>query len=160
MTALQLKTCCFTGHRAVPPELSAMILSRADRVIRQLYYDRGIRFYGIGGALGFDSQMAQLLFRLRQSELKDIKVILVYPFEGYTRYWTAEQQWDHRQSLKHYDKIVCVSDVPGRDAYLARNRHLVNGSSVCVCYCVDESSGTGYTVRYAKEKGLEIINLA
>ena len=32
--------------------------------------------------------------------------------------------------------------------------------SVCVCYLNRESGGTAYTVRYAKRKGLEIINLA
>ncbi len=159
MTPLQQKTCCFTGHRSVPPEISAAILKRAETVIRRLY-DRGYRYFGVGGAVGFDSQIAQLLFRLRKNVFQDIRVILVYPFEGYTKLWTAEQQWDHRQSLALYDKTVCVSDTPGRETFLARNRHLVNGSSVCVCYCVDESSGTGYTVRYAREKGLEIINLA
>ena len=40
-----------------------------------------------------------------------------------------------------------------------RNRHLVDNSSVCVCYLTKDSGGTAYTVRYAKEKGLEIVNL-
>ena len=40
-----------------------------------------------------------------------------------------------------------------------RNRHLVDNSSVCVCYLNRESGGTAYTVRYAKEKGLEIVNI-
>ena len=41
-----------------------------------------------------------------------------------------------------------------------RNRHLVDNSSVCVCYLNKENGGTAYTVRYAGKKGLEIINLA
>lgn len=41
-----------------------------------------------------------------------------------------------------------------------RNRHLVDNSSVCVCYLNRESGGTAYTVNYAKKNGLEIINLA
>ena len=41
-----------------------------------------------------------------------------------------------------------------------RNCHLVDNSSVCVCYLNRESGGTAYTVRYAGKKGLEIINLA
>ena len=40
-----------------------------------------------------------------------------------------------------------------------RNRHLANNSSVCVCYLTEESGGTFYTVNYAKQKGLEIINI-
>ena len=40
-----------------------------------------------------------------------------------------------------------------------RYRHLVDHSGVCVCYLNRDSGGTAYTVRYAKEKGLEIVNL-
>ena len=40
-----------------------------------------------------------------------------------------------------------------------RNRHLVDNSSVCVCYLNKENGGTAYTVDYAGKKGLEIINL-
>lgn len=41
-----------------------------------------------------------------------------------------------------------------------RNRHLVNDSSVCVCYQTRLGGGTAYTVGYAKEKGLAIIDVA
>ena len=41
-----------------------------------------------------------------------------------------------------------------------RNRHLVDNSSVCVCYLTKDSGGTAYTVRYARKRGLEVINLA
>jgi len=39
-----------------------------------------------------------------------------------------------------------------------RNRHLVDNSSVCVCYLNKENGGTAYTVDYAGKKGLELIN--
>lgn len=41
-----------------------------------------------------------------------------------------------------------------------RNRHLVDNSSVCICYLTKESGGTAYIVKYAKERGLEVINVA
>ena len=41
-----------------------------------------------------------------------------------------------------------------------RNRHLVDNSSVCVCYLAKDSGGTDYTVGYARLKGLKVINLA
>lgn len=43
---------------------------------------------------------------------------------------------------------------------LERNRHLVNSSSVCVCYLTKDTGGTAYTVKDAKQKGLQITNLA
>lgn len=41
-----------------------------------------------------------------------------------------------------------------------RNRHLVDNSSVCVCYLNKDGGETDYTVGYARLKGLEAINLA
>ena len=41
-----------------------------------------------------------------------------------------------------------------------RNRHLVDHSSICVCYLTEDRGGTAYTVNYAKKQGLKVINLA
>lgn len=41
-----------------------------------------------------------------------------------------------------------------------RNRHLVDCSSVCVCYLTKPSGGTAYTVKYAASGGLTIVNIA
>jgi hypothetical protein len=39
------------------------------------------------------------------------------------------------------------------------NRHLVDRSSVCVCYQTRHGGGTAYTVNYARAHGLAIINM-
>ena len=41
-----------------------------------------------------------------------------------------------------------------------RNRHLVDNSSICVCYLTENKGGTFYTVEYAKSKNLKVINIA
>ena len=41
-----------------------------------------------------------------------------------------------------------------------RNRHLIDNSSLCVCYLKEQSGGTVYTVTYAKAHGLNIHNIA
>lgn len=46
-----------------------------------------------------------------------------------------------------------------RDIY-RRNRHFINGSSMCICYLSREDSGTEKTVRVARKEGLQIINIA
>ena len=45
-------------------------------------------------------------------------------------------------------------------AKLAAIQTLTRDSSVCISYMTRTKSGTGYTVRYAREEGLQIINLA
>ena len=37
---------------------------------------------------------------------------------------------------------------------------LVDGASVCIAYCNKQRSGTAYTVKYAKERGLDVVNVA
>jgi hypothetical protein len=41
-----------------------------------------------------------------------------------------------------------------------RNRHLVDNSSVCICYLTKPTGGTAYTVNYARRSGLQVINMA
>lgn len=43
---------------------------------------------------------------------------------------------------------------------MAKNRHLVDNSSVCVAYLTRSGGGTAYTVEYAKKHGLKVINIA
>lgn len=156
---MRRKTCCFTGHRDVPKEDAQAIIKNAERKIRELVSD-GYLYFGVGGAIGFDTIIAQCLFRLRATEFPFIKVILVYPFDGFTSRWNEAQQRTYNDLLPLYDKVVCEASVPSKGAYLARDRHLVDWSSCCVCYLTKNNGGTAYTVKYAKEHGLSVHNVA
>lgn len=162
MTASELreKTCCFTGHRDLPEGHIRELSERTALEIRSLIATEGVRFFGVGGAVGYDTLAASVLFELRKTEFPDIKVILVYPFDGFTKCWPPKQQENYKKMLPNYDKVVCVSNTANRGAYLARDRHLVDGSAYCITYCTRNSGGTAYTVRYAKERGLKIRNIA
>ena len=157
---MQRKTCCFTGHRTIPNDQVHAVAMETERKIRELIHRYGIRYFGVGGAIGYDTLAAQILFRLRQTEFPHIKVILVYPFEGFTSYWTDDQKALYAQMLPKYDKRVCVGQTGSREAYLARDRHLVDGSCHCICYCTRSTGGTAYTVRYAHQKGVAVYNVA
>ena len=97
-----------------------------------------------------------VLFQLREQEFPDIKVILVYPFNGFTSSWPQEQRTEYQRLLPKYDKVVCACDQPGREAYLKRNRCLVDSSAHCIAYCTRDYGGTAYTVRYAGRKDVKI----
>ncbi|MEY8389705.1 DUF1273 domain-containing protein, partial [Oscillospiraceae bacterium 38-13] len=62
----RMQTCCFTGHRELPPEEQAEIANRLECVI-SAQYQKGIRYYGAGGALGFDALAARTVIRLREN---------------------------------------------------------------------------------------------
>ena len=159
MADLRQRTCCFTGHRVIPEKDLPGILKRTEQAVRQLI-ERGVVFFGVGGAIGYDTEAAKLLFRLRATDYPQIKVILVYPFEGFTSRWSDEQRAEYARLLPQYDKAVCVAQRASREAYLERDRHLVDSSAYCIAYCTHNSGGTAYTVRYAHQQGVPVYNTA
>ena len=154
----RMQTCCFTGHRHLQPEEQAEIASRLERVIVALY-QKGIRYYGAGGALGFDALAARTVIRLREN-CPGMKLILVLPCLTQTRGWRLEDIAEYERIKSQADKIVYTAQQYTPGCMHRRNRHLVDHSGVCVCYLTKESGGTAYTVNYAKRHGVEIINIA
>lgn len=125
------------------------IEAQAERYIRELY-SIGVRFFRVGGAMGFDTMMAQLLFRLR-TDMPDMKVVLMYPFDDFTADgWTDAEKALYAELLPKYDEVHRVAERGGSGAYLERDRALVNGSAYCIAYCrhTKARSGTAFTVRY------------
>ena len=160
MADLRQRTCCFTGHRVIPEKDLPGILERTERAVRRLI-EHGVVFFGVGGAIGYDTEAAKLLFRLRTTDYPQIKVILVYPFEGFTSRWNDGQRAEYAaRLLPQYDKTVCVAQRASREAYLERDRHLVDSSAYCIAYCTRNSGGTAYTVRYAHQQGVTVFNTA
>ena len=157
---MRAQTCCFAGHRLIPTHEIDTVTARTEIKIRELVLHNGVRFFGVGGAIGYDTLAAQILFRLRATDFPQIRVILVYPFDGFTSRWSDEQQAEYARLLQQYDKTVCVAQRGSREAYLARDRHLVDWSAYCIAYCTRSSGGTAYTVRYAAERGVTVYNVA
>ncbi len=155
---MKLRTCCFTGHRHLPENQKKEIAERLEKAVVTLIHS-GYLYFGAGGALGFDSLCAKTILRLRQSYPK-IKLILVLPCVSQADRWSPEDRAAYREMLKQADKVVYTSQEYTRDCMFKRNRHLVDNSSVCICYQTKATGGTAYTVSYARKHGLRIINLA
>ena len=154
----RMQTCCFTGHRQLPLEEQAEIANKLERVIAVLY-QKGIRYYGAGGALGFDALAAQTVLNLRES-YPGMKLILVLPCLTQTRGWRSEDVAEYERIKELADKIVYTSQQYTRNCMHKRNRHLVDHSGVCICYLTKNSGGTAYTVKYARKQGLNVFNIA
>ncbi|MBQ8623252.1 MAG: DUF1273 family protein [Oscillospiraceae bacterium] len=152
------KTCCFTGHRDIPPQevkkVKALLLFTIEKLI-----ERGVVFYGSGGALGFDTLAAQAVLELKE-KYPQIKLIMVYPCKDQTAFWNEKDIAEYNRIKAACDKVVYTSEKYDKACMFKRNRHLVNHSGYCVCYLKKPSGGTAYTVNYAKDNGLAIINIA
>ena len=61
--------------------------------------------------------------------------------------------------LKQADKVEYISGQYHPGCMFMRNRRLVEISGFCICYMTRPNSGTAFTVNYAQDKGLGIVNL-
>lgn len=154
------QTACFTGHRDLPALLADDIAQRTRQAVVRLA-EKGYRFFGAGGARGFDALAAETVLSLRD-QYPQIRLILVLPFPEQYRHetgWTrAEIEQCHRLQ-EQAAKVRILSEGYSSGVYYRRNKHLVNWSSACIAYMVRQNTGTSYTVNYARSKGLEIINV-
>lgn len=152
------QTCCFTGHRKITASLYHALTKALEETLRGLIR-QGVLYYGTGGALGFDTLAAWTVLRLRE-ESPQIRLILVLPCPQQEKYWDAQDQKIYRDIMNRADKVFFISPNYTRGCMHQRNRHLVDESSICVAYCSKPDGGTAYTVAYARQKGLSVINLA
>ena len=150
-------TVCFTGHRKIPPGQADTLARQLRSTLMRLIED-GYIYFGAGGALGFDTLAAKAVLDLR-AEHPQIKLILVLPCLSQTRGWSARDIEIYDDIKSKADKVVYTSQEYTRGCMHKRNRHLVDNSSVCICYLTESTGGTAYTVDYAKTKNLTVINL-
>ena len=120
--------------------------------------EQGYRYFGAGGALGFDTLAAQAVLRLRE-RYPQIRLILVLPCLNQTRGWPQADIDTYEEIKRCADKVTYTSEHYFRGCMQKRNRHLVDNSSACICYLTKPTGGTAYTVDYARRMGLRIINV-
>lgn len=151
------KTCCFTGHRFIDPNEVETVFENTKEVV-SLLASKGVKFFGTGGALGFDTIAAQSVLAIKDV-YPEIKLILVLPCENQTKYWKQKDIDIYNGILEKADKVKYLSKSYYDGCMQKRNRHLVDCSSYCVCYLKKQTGGTAYTVEYAKSKNVKIINV-
>ena len=155
---MKAKTVCFTGHRTIPMLKKWKIEKKLKETLEALI-DNGYCYFGAGGALGFDTIAAQTVLGLKKKH-PEIKLILVLPCKNQTRGWEEKDVSVYESIIEQADKVVYTQEHYDRGCMFKRNRHLVDNSSVCVAYLTEEKGGTAYTVNYANQKGVKVINIA
>lgn len=152
------KTCCFTGHRKIPPAQYRSIAKRLEKTVKKLVLE-GFACFEAGGALGFDTMAAQVVIKLRK-KYPHIKLLLALPCLSQTQGWGENDKEIYEQIKTQADEVIYTSREYTKDCMFKRNRYLVDTSSICVCYLTEDKGGTAYTIQYARERGVSVINIA
>lgn len=150
-------TCCFTGHRNIPKCDEHKILTRVHYHLEPLM-ENGVKYFGVGGAVGFDMIVAEYLLDLRDRLGKKIKIISVLPFPEWREKWNEDEIRRQDEIMRRSDKVTFIRDAYCKDVYLIRDRKLVDESGYYISYWNRRTGGTAYTVRYALKKGLQVFN--
>lgn len=152
------RTACFTGHRKIPVKQYDAIYERLKATIVSLI-ERNYRFFGAGGAIGFDTMAAQAVLAIR-NQYPHIRLILVLPCRSQAEKWSEYDRAIYEHIKAQADKVVYTAQEYTKNCMHLRNRHLVDNSNVCICYLTERTGGTAYTVSYARMQGIEVINIA
>jgi len=155
---MRARTACFTGHRKIPVKQYDAIYERLKATIVSLI-ERNYRFFGAGGAIGFDTMAAQAVLAIR-NQYPHIRLILVLPCRSQAEKWSEYDRAVYEHIKAQADKVVYTVQEYTKNCMYLRNQHLVDNSNVCICYLTEGTGGTAYTVSYARMQGLEVINIA
>lgn len=159
------KTCCFTGHRPgklpwknneADPGCRALKLMLAD-VLNELYED-GYRCFLCGMAAGADIYFGEAVLALRGKH-PDVVLEAAVPYLGQERRWS--RAWRQRYYLlaEECDRTTVLHREHTRDCMMDRNRYMVDRSSLLIAVYNGRAGGTRNTIRFAAERGLQIISL-
>jgi len=112
-----------------------------------------------GGALGFDHIAASMVLLKRQNGM-NVRLIIALPCHNQEVKWSERQKSLHRFLLDEAEEIRYISEEYANDCMKERNHYMVDNSAYCICALSRSFSGTAQTVRYAKQQGLQVINVA
>lgn len=164
-TITREKTCCFTGHRPdklpwrydeTHPDCLRLKAVIAD-VLHSLYAN-GIRHFICGMALGADMYFGEAVVALRD-EHPDVTLEAAIPCAGQDRKWSPELRLRYARLTEECDERTVLSGEYTRAAMLARNRYMVDRSSILVAVYDGRPGGTQHTIRYAVSQGLGVVQL-
>lgn len=153
-----MKICCFTGHRAVSPEIATALTAMLDRHLERLVTEGFVEFR-TGGARGFDTIAALRVLSLKEFH-PECRLHLILPCRDQTKFWRTGERALFEDILAKADAVDYIADTYTPACMYERNRALVNGSDLCIAYLTENRGGTLYTCTYALRHRVELLNLA
>ena len=142
----------------MPADKIENIISRLSEEIDRLIH-LGVTDFISGGALGFD-QIAAALVIAKKEMGYNVRLLFALPYRNHDEGWSAEQRQLYSNLLNEADEVQYISDEYGVGCMKKRNRYMVDNSAYCICAMLRNGSGTAQTVRYARQKGVTVVNVA
>ena len=96
-------------------------------------YQRGVRCFFVGGALGVDMWAGEILLDMqRQVEYRELGVVMVCPFPGHDVRWDPKSQARQRKLREGCAKVLMGSEHPGAEGYKKRTEYMLGQADYVV----------------------------
>ena len=155
-----IRTCFFTGHRRLPTKRLDEIKNALSSEIERLIIEYDVRDFISGGALGFDTVAAEAVTEMRE-KYPHIRLLLYLPCYGQSKKWGYKQKYRYNMLKANADEIIYVTEGEyTEDCMMKRNLRMIKDAFFCIAFCIMHNTGTGITLKNAKEVGVRIINIA
>ena len=128
-----------TGHRSIPYD-KVPSLRKALRTVILAHYNRGIRIFYCGMAMGFDLLAAETALSMKEV-YSDITLVATVPYRGQCEKFTPYNKERYRNALRRNDYMLSCSG------------HLI------AYFDGVPKGGTYYTFKRAKQRGMPVVNL-
>ncbi|MDD4493578.1 MAG: SLOG family protein [Eubacteriales bacterium] len=160
------KICCFTGHR--PQNLPFRFNEADERYVKlkaalkaetiDLIEHKHVTDFISGMALGIDTYAAEIVLSLKK-QYPQVWLECAIPCETQAAKWMEKDRDRYYGILELCDKETLLQTHYTADCMQKRNEYMVDKSDFVIAVWDGTGSGTGNTVRYAKEKGKKVIIL-
>lgn len=153
------KSCCFTGHRPKyfrfgtnenDPDcvrIKGFIQDKCEYLITE---KKVIHFIS-GGAVGVDTWAMEIVIGLKE-KYREIRLELALPYEGMMERFAVASRKRYANIAPQLDKITVLNMRYHAGCMQQRNEYMVAQAAYLIAVWTGAKSGTGNTVRYAKER--------
>ena len=152
------KICCIMGNIHLPMDKLESALRRLIDEIDNLY-DQGVTTFVSDVELSFGIIAASMVIG-KKEEGKNIRLIFALSCKDQDKFWADDQKKAYRSLLAQADEVEYVSNEYSFNCEKRRDYYMIDMSAYCICAQLSSRGSIARTVNYAKQKGLQIINVA
>lgn len=158
------RTCCFTGHRPNKfpwgyKENDARFLEYKDKLKEVIVtlYSKGINWFIVGGAQGFDTWAAEIVIELKEKH-KDIVLEVAIPCRTQDNLWSKKAKERYKNIIDNAQKLTIISHEYTNLCMHQRNDYMLKKSSIVVAgYIEGVKGGTYSTIKKAQRLNKKVI---
>ena len=158
MVDRDIHRCCFTGHRPEKLKRSIQeITADIDTEINKAIV-AGFTVFVTGMAKGTDIIAGEVVLRLQENGYP-ILLVCAIPYIGFEKSWNREWKQRYEAILNKANEIHFICPQFYRGCFQKRNRWLVDHSEKVIAVYNGSPGGTKNTIGYARQKGVDVIDI-